>query len=600
MWGKNWRDEIWSHLDQRWDVIVIGGGITGAGILREAARLGLRTLLVEQRDFAWGTSSRSSKLVHGGLRYLKEGKVRLTRAAVHERKRLLHEGPGLIDPLGFLLATYKGDRPGRWTYSVGLSVYDLLALQWSHRHYSAADFQMLAPHLSRGGLKGGFRYGDAQTDDARLVLRLIREAVADGGTALNYVAAEEVLREGGQVIGVRLRDMEANRGSSPRRTADVYGRVVINATGAWADRLRGQVGGEPCIRPLRGSHLLFPAWRLPVAQAVSFLHPVDRRPVFIFPWEGITLVGTTDVDHTWPLDDEPRISPEEVAYLMVAVEAQFPALGLTLDDVLSTFAGVRPVIGTGEADPSRESRDHVVWEENGLLTVTGGKLTTFRLIALDALKAVRRRLPDLPPLDERVPVLNPVVVDLPGAGALDEGARRRLLGRYGVEAAAVVAAARPGELEPIPGTQTLWAELRRAACAEGVVHLDDLLLRRVRLGHLLPEGGKESLPRIRAICQPELGWDDARWEAEETAYLDLWHTCYSLPDRAAIPDWRAMLAQAQARRQAEQPVRRRKLLKRSAQAGTLAASAMVLAFAWWRRRAGRRHRAGSGVEGGAV
>lgn len=591
MWGKNWRNEAWSRLDQPWDVIVIGGGITGAGILRQAVRLGLRTLLVEQRDFAWGTSSRSSKLVHGGLRYLKEARLHLTRASVHERKRLLQEGPGLIDPLGFLLATYKGDRPGRWTYSAGLSVYDLLALQWSHRHYSADDFQMLAPHIRRAGLRGGFRYGDAQTDDARLVLRLIREAVADGGLALNYVAAEEVLRDGGQVVGVRLRDAEANRSSSPHRTANICGQVVVNATGAWADRLREQVGAEPRIRPLRGSHLIFPAWRLPVAQAVSFLHPVDRRPVFIFPWEGITLVGTTDVDHTRPLDDEPRISPEEVAYLMAAVEAQFPALSLTLDDVISTFAGVRPVIGTGEKDPSRESRDHVVWEENGLLTVTGGKLTTFRLIALDALKAVRSRLPDLLPLNDRGPVFDPVV-DLPGAEHLDKAARRRLLGRYGAEAPALVAAARPGELEPIPGTQTLWAELRWAARAEGVVHLDDLLLRRVRLGHLLPEGGKESLPRIRAICQPELGWDEARWQAEEVAYLDLWHTCYSLPDRATIPDWGAMLAEAQARRQVERPARRRQLIRRAAQTGTLAASAVVLVFAWWRRRAG------SGVERG--
>ena len=577
MWPQNWRDEIWSRLDQPWDVIVIGGGITGAGILREATRLGLRTLLVEQRDFAWGTSSRSSKLVHGGLRYLKERKVRLTRASVRERKRLLQEGPGLIDPLGFLLATYQGDRPGRWTYSAGLSVYDLLALQWSHRHYSADDFQMLAPHISRAGLKGGFRYGDAQTDDARLVLRLIQEAVADGGVAINYVAAEELLRDG-DVRGVRLRDQVTGR------TAEVYGQVVVNATGAWADRLRGQVGAEPRIRPLRGSHLLFPAWRLPVAQAVSFLHPVDRRPVFIFPWEGITLVGTTDVDHDQPLDDEPHISPDEVAYLMAAVEAQFPALELTLDDVISTFAGVRPVIGTGKEDPSKESRDHVVWTEDGLLTVTGGKLTTFRLIALDALKAMRDRLPDMPPPDDRMPVLRPVILEMPGAEHLDEAARRRLLGRYAADAPALVAAALPGELEPIPGTQTLWAELRWAARAEGVLHLDDLLLRRVRLGHLLPEGGKEHLPRIRAICQPELGWDDARWQAEEAAYLQLWHTCYSLPDRAAIPDWRGMLAQAQARQAAARPTRRRQILKRSALAGGGMAAALLLPFLYRRRK----------------
>ena len=530
MWEKNWRDEIWSQLDGPWDVIVVGGGITGAGVLREATRLGLRTLLVDKHDFAWGTSSRSSKLVHGGLRYLKERRLRLTRASVKERERLLQEGPGLIDPLGFLLATYKGDHPGRWTYSAGLTVYDLLALQWSHRRYSAEDFHLLAPHVAQEGLQGGFRYGDAQTDDARLVLRVIREAVADGGLALNHASAEKVLLDDGGVIGVQLRD------EIGQRTAEVYGRVVINATGAWADRLREQVGAASSIRPLRGSHLIFPAWRLPVAQAVSFLHPVDRRPVFIFPWEGITLVGTTDVDHDQPLDDEPGISPEEVAYLMAAVEAQFPSLHMTLDDVISTFAGVRPVIGSGKADPSQESRDHVVWDERGLLTVTGGKLTTFRLIALDVLRAVRHRLPALPPLDEEVSVLNRVEIDLPGAEHLDEEARRRLLGRYAVDAPALVMAAGTGELEQIPGTQTLWAELRWASRAEGIVHLDDLMLRRVRLAHLLPLGGEALLPQIRAICQRELGWDDTKWESEAAAYLELWTKYYSLPDRALIPN----------------------------------------------------------------
>ena len=590
MWERNWRDKIWSRLErsrpeEEWDVIVVGGGITGAGILREAARLGLRCLLVDRHDFGWGTSSRSSKLVHGGLRYLKERKLRLTRDCVHQRERLLEEGPGLIDPLGFLLATYEGDRPGRWTYGAGLSVYDLLALQWSHRHYSAEDFQMLAPHISQVGLQGGFRYGDAQTDDARLVLRLIREAVADGAVALNYAAVEGVLRDEVQpaapVTGVRLLD-EASRIRSSDRTTDVYGRVVINATGAWADELRSQIGAPARIRALRGSHLIFPSWRLPVAQAVSFLHPVDRRPVFIFPWEGITLVGTTDVDHDQRLESEPGIGPGEVAYLMAAVEAQFPSLRLTLDDVISTYSGVRPVIGTGKVDPSKESRDHVVWEENGLLTVTGGKLTTFRLIALDALEAVSHHLADLPPLDEKVPVLNPVDVELPGAEDLDEGGRRRLLGRYAADAPAVVAAAQPGELELIPGSQTLWAELRWAARAEGVVHLEDLMLRRVRLGHVLPHGGEGLLPRIRAICQPELGWDGARWDSEEAAYLDLWNRCYGLPERALIPDCQAMLAKARVEREVSRPTRRRKVVRRSALAGVLAGLAVVLVLVYRR------------------
>ncbi|MCP4426002.1 MAG: glycerol-3-phosphate dehydrogenase/oxidase, partial [Chloroflexi bacterium] len=536
MWTQNWRNKIWQQLDRDWDIVIVGGGITGAGILREATRLGLRVLLVEQRDFAWGTSSRSSKLVHGGLRYLKEGKLGLTLASVQEREQLLAEGPGLIDPLGFLLATYEGDKTGRLLYRAGLTVYDLLALQWSHRYYEPQDFRMLAPHLTPEGLKGGFRYGDAQTDDARLTLRVIREAVADGGVAVNYVAAETALRdENGRVRGLHLRDNETGE------TAVVRTRVVINATGAWADRLRGQVGGEAKIRPLRGSHLIFPSWRLPVAQAVSFLHPLNQRPVFIFPWEGVTLIGTTDEDHTQPLDDEPGISPGEVAYLMTAVASQFPSLNIGLDDIIASFAGVRPVIGSGKEDPSQESRDHVVWEEDGLLTVTGGKLTTFRLIALDTLQAIRHHFPDLPQPDEELPVLNPVDAALPEQ--VDEPTRRRLLGRYGADAPALVAAAQSDELTPIPGAPYLWAELRWAARAEGVVHLDDLLLRRVRLGLLLREGGAAHWERIRAICQPELEWDDARWQAEETAYMTLWRQSYSLPNRELIPDWRGLLAE---------------------------------------------------------
>lgn len=544
MWGQKYRKESWSQLDQNWDIIVIGGGITGAGILREAGRLGLNVLLVEQKDFAWGTSSRSSKLVHGGLRYLKEGRLGLTRESVHERQNLLEEGPGLIDPLGFLLATYKGDKVGRMVYRAGLTIYDLLALQWSHKYYSATDFKLFAPHLSSEGLKGGFRYGDAETDDARLVLRVIREAVADCQPeqlvmARNYTAVTQLQKdEDGEVNGVTVQDCESGA------TVELTAKLIINATGAWADHLRGQVDGEPKIRPLRGSHIIFPSWRLKVAQAITFLHPIDQRPIMIFPWEGVTLVGTTDFDHCDDLNQEPHISPEEVAYLMAGVTSQFPSLNLSLDDVISTFAGVRPVIGTGKEDPSQESRDHVVWEESGLLTVTGGKLTTFRLIALDALKTAKHRLPNLPKIEDEAPVLNLVDTDLTGVTQLTEFARQRLLGRYGVDAQALIDAAHAGELEAIHGTDYLWAELRWAARAEGIVHLDDLLLRRVRLGLLLKHGGEAQMPRIRQICQPELGWDDARWAQEETAYLTLCRQAYGLPDRTEIPDWREMIMPA--------------------------------------------------------
>lgn len=591
MWNADYRESTWNRLPNAiWDVVIIGGGITGAGLLSESTRLGLRALLVEQRDFAWGTSSRSSKLVHGGLRYLKTGQVALTRASVQGREQLLAEGPGLIDPLGFLLAQYEGDGAGRMIYGAGLTIYDLLAMQWSHRYYSSQDFQMMAPYISSVGLRGGFHYQDAQTDDARLVLRVIREAAADGGTALNYARAETLLfDEAGSLSGVRLRDMLDDR------VVEVRARALINATGAWVDALREQVGQERRIRPLRGSHLIFPAWRFPVAQAVSFMHPMDGRPVFAFPWEGVTLVGTTDVDCPPPLDADPAITPDEVAYLMAATVAHFPALDLSLDDVIATFAGIRPVIGSGKADPSDESRDHVIWQENGLLTVTGGKLTTFRQIARQALEQICERLDGadseegksrLARLHDDVPVLKAVDGDAPELVALPEEMRRRLLGRYGVEAISLPRAALPGEMETIPGTSMLWAELRWSARVEGVVHLDDLLLRRVRLGLLLPRGGSEWLPRVRAIVQPELGWDDARWESEEAAYRTLIAESYSLPEREAIPDWKALLRQAQEAQLAADIARREQLRDRGRLGGLLllAAIVMLLVFGLWRRQ----------------
>jgi len=575
MWDNEWRNKIWQSIGSPWDIIVIGGGITGAGILREATRLGMRVLLVEQHDFAWGTSSRSSKLVHGGFRYLKEGKLMLTRDSVHERQQLLHEGPGLIDPLGFLLTVHKGDFPGRWTYEMGLTVYDLLALRWDHNYYSPHDFQLLAPHISQNDLQGGFRFGDAQTDDARLTLRVIREAVIDGATAINYVKAKDLIFDQDDVKGVVLNDMLHDR------QADAYARVVINATGSCADFLRKQAGGSPRIRPLRGSHLIFPKWRLPVAQAVSFLHPFDHRPVFIFPWERVTLVGTTDVDHDGPLEEEPVISPNEVAYLMAAVDYQFPSLSVTVEDVISTYAGIRPVIGSGKLDPSDESRDHVIWEENGLFTVTGGKLTTFRLIALDVLKAIKNRIPELPEPSHDMPVLNQIDQQLPGCNDLHNACRRRLLGRYGSDSLALVNAAKAGEMETIPGTNYLWAELRWAARSEGVCHLEDLMLRRTRLGHILPHGGEFILPVVKQICQTELHWNDSHWQREQDNYQALWAHSYSLPPRESIPDWKVLLSEVRIERMSHSKKLRRKILQRlRLTTGLILLSAGTIALIW--------------------
>ena len=512
------RAQTWNRLESHgpWDLVIVGGGITGAGLLHEATRRGLDALLVEQGDFASGTSSRSSKLVHGGLRYLAQGDLRLTYQAVRERERLLKELPGLVEPIGFLMASYDGDKMGKRMLRAGLRLYDFFGSGVPHKMLSVSDLLMLAPRLRLDRLSGGFWYRDAQTDDARLVLRVLFDALAAGASALNYAKVEELLTSAqGQVTGVVLRDREADR------VVKVEAHAVVNATGAWADVLRSGVGAKAAIRPLRGSHLLFPSWRFPVAQAVAFRHPVDGRPLFAYPWEGHTLLGTTDLDHDRPLDEPPHISPLEATTMVEAARAAFPGLSLHVGDAVSSYAGVRPVIGTGKKDPSKESREHVIWHERGLWTVTGGKLTTFREIAREAVDKVELTLPHPPKgADKRGKFAAPPTSAR--WGELDVLERRRLAGRYGTWTPALVDASKEGELERIPETWFLWAELRHAARVERVVHLEDLLLRRVRAGLLLAGGGAEHLPRIRAICQAELGWSDAKWAKEEDLYLASW------------------------------------------------------------------------------
>ncbi len=528
MWHGNWRASIGEQVKQEWDIVIVGGGITGAGILLEASRRGLRALLVEQRDFAWGTSSRSSKLVHGGLRYLKEGKFLLTHASVRERQALLEQAPGLVEPQGFAFADYKGKKPGRWMFALGLAVYDFMAGQRARHYYSSEEFLYLAPHIALDELQGGLCYTDAKTDDARLVMRVLQEATVAGGLAINYLAATRLLRGTGNVNGIEVTDAVTGD------LHQVQARVVINATGAWGDGLRGQLGQKAKIRPLRGSHLIFPAWRLPVAQAVSLMHPLDGRPVFIFPWEGVTLVGTTDVDHPSDLNQEAAITQAELDYLMVAVRYQFPALHLESDDIISTYAGVRPVIDTGKSDPSKEGRDHAVWQELGLLSVTGGKLTTFREIALDVLRKVAPAIPNWKDTLRPQRIFSAVARSVKPA-SLNSQEWIRLVGRHGVYAQALMQAlntsAADSELDTIPGTETLWIELRWAARCEAVVHLEDLLLRRTRLGLQLPQWGIQCMPRIRAICQEELAWNDLQWEQEQTAYIELCRCNYAVPGR---------------------------------------------------------------------
>jgi glycerol-3-phosphate dehydrogenase len=497
------RETAWNALVERpHDVLVIGGGVTGAAIAFEAARRGLRAALVERGDFASGTSSRSSKLVHGGLRYLKEGRIGLTRESVREREELLRDAPGLVDPIDFVMPHYRGLKPGRATMGFALWLYDALAGSRHHDYLDKKHALALVPQLDETALEGAHRYRDATTDDARLVLRLLSEACDSGAVVVNYARAALQL-ENGIVAGARVQDVVTHR------ETDVRATVVIAAAGVFADELRASLGAPARLRPLRGSHLVIAAWRFPLPCAVAFAHPADGRPVFAYPWQGATLAGTTDIDHDQSLAEEPSISRAEVCYLLEAMNAAFPSLDLAERDALATYSGVRPIVDGGRGDaPSKLSRDHVVWKERGLISITGGKLTTFRPMALDALAAAADRLPAF----DRS--LKPVFA---------------VAGRYGRDAARFADEAAAAELGAVGSTHFTWADVRWSARREQVVHLDDLLLRRTRIGLLARDGGAQYLDRIGAICRAELGWDDAAWSAETQRYAQIVRRHYALP-----------------------------------------------------------------------
>jgi glycerol-3-phosphate dehydrogenase len=512
-------------VEGNWDLVIVGGGITGAGLLREAVRNGLRALLLEQRDFAWGTSSRSTKMIHGGLRYLQQGRVFLTRDAVVHRERLLREAPGLVTPFNLVLPIYQSRKPSKTLIRLGLTLYDILSGKLQHRYLRPDELAPLIPGLAKTGLQGGFYYGDAQVDDAGLVQRLLNASRAAGGAALNYTRVTGVLRDsGGRVTGVETADTDSGE------RGEIVAGCVINATGVWAEQLHRSPDATVHVRPLRGSHILFPESVIKVPTALSAFHPEDGRSFLVLPWNGVTLVGTTDLDHRPSLAEEPAITGEEVRYLLAALNHYFPDSSVTATDGLASFAGVRPVLSKGQdIAPSKESREHAVWVDRGLVTVTGGKLTTFRRLAWDALTAGI----DCLPIDKLRGQDEPIFSPAPGLPAdradLSEETWVRLVGRYGAVADDIVKGQGPEMLQAIPGTETLWAELPFAAAREQVRHLDDLLLRRTRIGLVTEQGAEAHLDRVQEICEPVLSWDKAGWKRERERYRDLWQRCYALP-----------------------------------------------------------------------
>lgn len=485
------RPDLNTLAKEHWDLLVIGGGVTGAGILHQAAQLGIKAVLIEKHDFAWGTSSRSSKMVHGGLRYLKQGDLRLTRESLQERERLIQALPELVVRQHCLMPLRRGQFPGRWAMTLALSLYDLLAGVRDHQWLPATTLQARVPGLDLAPLTGAMRYSDAMTDDSRLVLRLLHEAAGEGGTAMNYCTVLSVSRHESGEQQVRVRDADGTE-------VVIRAGAVINATGAWADQLSG---ASPRVRPQRGSHLFVPADRLPVEDCMTLINPRDQRPVFVFPWEGCTCIGTTDLDHRDDPDREPRATDEEVDYLLSLANGYFPDAKLVRGDIIATMAGVRPIIASGKGrDPSAERRDHAVWQQEGVITVSGGKLTTFRVIALDALVAAGCLS------RQRARQLRRAAPTFRHADRLPEG-----LGH---------------PLRPWPTGERLHQQVTWMLAHEQVRHLDDLMLRRTRLGLLQEQAGDTVMEELRPLVCQQLGWDEQRWYRERDRYLDIHQRAY--------------------------------------------------------------------------
>ncbi|AFU97536.1 glycerol-3-phosphate dehydrogenase/oxidase [Simiduia agarivorans] len=514
--------------DQQWDLVVVGGGITGAGVLLSAARAGLKVLLVEQQDFAWGTSSRSSKMVHGGLRYLAQGDISLTRHSVQEREYLLKSLPGLVRPLEYHYVL-GADTPPRIGVKLLLLGYDWLAGVANHRYLNRQAFGIANPGFNLAHTHGAYAYYDAGTDDSRLVIRVLQEAVDQGARCLNYCQVTQLHCEAGQVSQLELLDQVSGQGFK------LNAKVVVNATGAWADRLRNVLNPEVRVRPQRGSHIVLPIKRLPVDHALTLRHPDDGRYHFIFPWAGRTIVGTTDLDHRADLDAEAHITAEEIDYLLASANHFYPQARLTRDDILSTWSGVRPIIGSENAvDPSKERRDHAVWVDGNLVTVSGGKLTTFRLIAGDVLAAIG-------PLIGREQVneqtsgadwISPV--DMDPTSLYEQGAELapQYLARYGAHAAALVQGAldegRVEELLPISDTGYSLADLRWALRHEQALTLADVLLRHSPLGLVLPDGAESLMESLAGLFEDECGVGKTEFAKLVIAYRDTYRQSYSV------------------------------------------------------------------------
>ncbi len=518
--------------EQHCDLLVIGGGVTGAGIARQAAWLGHKTVLVERSDFAGGTSSSSTKLLHGGLRYLEQMQFGLVFESVRERMAGMRMAPHLSRPLPFVFPRYDGDKPGMTKLGLGLWIYDIMAgFQSIKRHcrLSPSILHERLPQLRTDGLCGAYEYYDAQTDDARLCLEIIIDAAALGANVLNRIELVDAYRDGEEwVCGVRnLLD---------GRRSELHARHIAIATGPWLGDTAALFGGGsgPEMRPTKGVHVHVPSDKLRLDTAVVMTHPDDGRVMFAIPTETNVLVGTTDTDHAGT-GAELVVTVAEVEYLLSALSHYFPDAQVTTQDVHSAYAGLRPLLGGGGGNASQVSREHRVFElAQNVHAIGGGKLTTWRVMANDLLQekglAANRELGsyrDRPLPGGRGIVdraqLESKVDTLVQSHNLSHRTARTLVYTYGSTADAVVAgiAANGAPVSTIGALELPPAAFEYAVTDEYALSLDDLMRRRSRLYYTESDQGRQAAEAVAKIIAPLLGWSGEDVQCELQAYTDI-------------------------------------------------------------------------------
>jgi glycerol-3-phosphate dehydrogenase len=488
-----------SHV---YDVLVVGGGITGAGVARDAALRGLSCALVEKGDFASGTSSRSGKLIHGGLRYLKHFHVRLVREACRERWLLLSKvAPHLVRPVRFVVPFYRTSRTPRWMMAAGLLLYDLLALfrtSGRFRFLSAQALNEAEPQLNSRDCVGGLSYWDCQCLDFRLVIDTLKSAVAAGTDALNYAELVRVERAGG-LWTATVRDVANGREYLLRA------RTIVNAGGPWADDVQERLGASERfgLKITAGIHLVFSRRRLPVHNTLALEAPRDDRMIYVVPWGDFALAGTTDTFYSGD-KDQVTVLDESVAYLLDALNEHFPDLGLTKADVQSSFVGLRPLVGSdqGLREDDLPRDDQFIVDDDGLVSITGGKLTTYRAMAQRVVDVLARRFFS----DRQLRRCGTIAAISGGDGRLPDNASPRLRdlwSRYGSNALAIerLIDAAPEHGQRIdPNAPYLWAEVFYAVEYEFVERLDDLVERRLGAFLLAPNAPlAEKISRILGL-----------------------------------------------------------------------------------------------------